>query len=316
MAGLKFIGMGSARGDLVVTNEDMARKVDTSDQWIRTKTGIHSRYFAQNRSNGDMAWEAGKKAIQQAGIHPGDIDFCIICTFTPDDKTPAVACAVAGNLGLREDVMAFDLNGACSGFIFGCQVGYGLLQAWGNQRDDSGRPHYGLIIGSEKIFPSMDMEDRGTCVLFGDGAGAAVVTYDPEGEFGFYGGCRPNRQVLHCPQGGFIEMGGQEVYRFAVNQVPKAIETLLEQQGLTQEDINYFVCHQANERIIDNVARRMGGNKDKFYKNLYTYGNTSAASIPLALCQMSEEGLLRPGMRLICTGFGAGLTYGSMLIRI
>ncbi|MGN0681183.1 MAG: beta-ketoacyl-ACP synthase III [Candidatus Fimisoma sp.] len=311
MAGIKIIGMGSAQGDRAVTNDELSHKVDTADSWIRSKTGIRSRYFAENKSNSDMAYEAAEKAVKKAGIKKDKIDFCIVCTFTPDDRTPGVACSVAGRLGLREDVMAFDLNGACSGFIYGCRMAFGLLSVI--QTKDK---NYGLVIGSEKISPRLDMKDRSTCVLFGDGAGAAVIAFDEEGEFGFYGGCIPDREVLHCSSDGFIEMGGQEVYRFAVSKVPEAIENLLSSEGLKEGDIDFFVCHQANERIIDNAARRISKNGDKFYKNLYTYGNTSAASIPLALCQMQEEGILREGMRVVCTGFGAGLTYGSMLIKI
>ncbi|MGN0658780.1 MAG: beta-ketoacyl-ACP synthase 3 [Emergencia sp.] len=309
MAGIKIIGLGSARGEKTVTNDDLAGIVDTSDEWIRSKSGIRSRYFAEKQDNRDMAAAAAEQALERSGVSREKIAFCIVCTFTPDDQTPAVSCSVAGKLGLPEHILAVDLNGACSGFIYGCQMAEGLLAA-----SADGEEKYALVIGSEKISPFMDMTDRGTCVLFGDGAGAAVLAYDREAQSAWFGGCLPDREVLHCSRGGYIEMGGQEVYRFAVSKVPHAIEGVLRQAGLTEKDIDYFVCHQANERIIDNAARRITDRKDKFYKNLYTYGNTSAASIPIALCQMEEEGLLREGARLVCTGFGAGLTYGCMLI--
>ncbi len=314
MAGIRILGLGSSRGERNVTNEMLAQTVDTSDSWIRSKTGIRSRYFAEKKNNGDLAAEAAETAIRRAGIPREQIGFCIVCTFTADDDTPATACTVAGRLGLSEQILALDLNGACSGFIYGCRMAEGLLAA--DLRKEGREKPYGLVIGSERISPLMDMEDRGTCVLFGDGAGAAVVTWDETVETAFYGGCMPDRQVLGCRRGGKIEMSGQEVYRFAVSKVPEAIEGVLHTAGRSREEIRWFVCHQANERIIDNAARRIGGESSKFYKNLYTYGNTSAASIPIALCQMKEENLLQAGDRVVCTGFGAGLTYGSMLITI
>ncbi len=306
MAGIRILGLGKSRGEKQVTNEDMAALVDTSDQWIREKSGIRSRYFAEKKTNCDLAAEAAEAAVRKSGIDREKIGWCIVCTFTADDQTPAAACSVAGRLGLSEEVLALDLNGACAGFIYGCQVAGSLLF----QEKD----RYALVVGSEKISTFMDMTDRSTCVLFGDGAGAAVLGWDETAEFVFHGGCRPDREVLHCQKGGHIHMGGQEVYRFAVSAVPKAIKATLEKAGLKQSDIDWFVCHQANERIIDGAARRIGGDASRFFKNLYDYGNTSAASIPIALCEMEEQGLLQPGNRLICTGFGAGLTYGCMLI--
>ncbi len=306
MAGIKIIGLGKAQGDTAVTNDELAEIVDTSDRWIREKSGIRSRFFAREKSNADMAAEAAEMAIKQAGICREDIRLCMTATFTPDDHTPSVSCNTAGRLGLAESVLCLDVNGACAGFIYGCSLADGYLRREGG---------YGLIIGSEKISPFMDMEDRGTCVLFGDGAGAAVVEYCGDADFAYAGGCIPNREVLHCAgAGGKIEMSGQEVYRFAVSKVPECISGILEQTCLSEADIDHFVCHQANERIIDSAARRITKSTQKFFKNLYHYGNTSAASIPIALCEMEEQNILRPGDRTICTGFGAGLTYGSMLI--
>lgn len=306
MAGMTILGLGKARGEKRMTNDDLALLVDTSDAWIREKSGIRSRYFAEEKNNTDLAAEAAEAAIEKSGIDRGDIAACLVCTFTADDQTPAEACSVAGRLGLCEEVLALDLNGACAGFIYGCQLASGLLSM--------NRGKYVLVIGSERISPLLDMTDRSTCVLFGDGAGAAVLGWDEEAAFAFYGGCRPDRQVLHCGKSGRIHMGGQEVYRFAVSIVPRAIKELLAQAGCSEDDVDYFVCHQANERIIDAAARRIGGDPCRFFKNLYSYGNTSAASIPIALCEMEEQGLLRTGTRTVCTGFGAGLTYGCMMI--
>ena len=308
MAGIKIIGLGKSQGDKLVTNDDLAKIVDTSDEWIQAKTGIKSRFFAEKKDNVDLATEAAEAAIKEAGIDKGQISMCIVCTFTPDDFTPAVSCNVAGRLGLNEEIMAFDLNGACSGFIFGCNVANGLLA--------TGSGRYALVIGSEKISPLMDMEDRGTCVLFGDGAGAAVLEYCKDGEFSFLGGCSSNRDILYCGKEGGIQMAGQEVYRFAVSKVPQCINKIMDKAGYKEEEIDYFVCHQANERIIDNAARRISKDKSKYYKNLYTYGNTSAASIPIVLQEMAEEGLFDKDKKIICTGFGAGLTYGTMYIKV
>lgn len=311
MAGIKIIGLGKSRGDKRVTNEDLEKFVDTSDSWIQEKTGIRSRYFAEKKSNADMAYEAALGAIENSGVSKENIDYLILATFTPDDHTPATACSVAGKLGLKEEIMALDVNGACAGFIFGCNIANGLLSV------DKERESYALVVGSEKISPFLNMKERETCVLFGDGAGAAIVKYDEKSKFAFYGGCSAEREVLYCHgEQGRIFMKGQEVYRFAVGKVPEAIKKNMAVAGITENQVDFYVCHQANERIIDNAAKRISGEGKKFYKNLYEYGNTSAASIPIALTEMQEQGLLKENMKIICTGFGAGLTYGSMYIEV
>lgn len=323
MGGIRIIGLGRATGELTVTNGEMSRRVETSDTWIREKTGIRSRYFAEKKTNADMAAEAAEMAIADAGIDRADIGCLLVCTFTADRLSPSVACNVAGKLGLREEILAADLNGACTGFLQGCKMAEGLLaesaampdSACTLQGGESCRKTYALVIGSEKISQVLDMEDRGTCVLFGDGAGAAVVEWNPEGISAFYGGCQPNNEVLGCDRDGYITMSGQEVYRFAVSTVPGCLKQVVARSGLTPDDIDWFVCHQANERIIDNAARRLAGQEHKFYKNLYWYGNTSAASVPLALCDMKREGLLKDGQKAVCAGFGAGLTYAGMLLE-
>ncbi len=307
MNGIRIIGAGSAGGDKIVTNADMEKLVETSDQWIAEKTGIRSRRFAESMSNGDMAYEAAVKALEDAGISAGQISVCIVCTFTPDDHTPGVACQVAGRLGLPETALSFDLNGACSGFIYGCVTASGLLASMGG---------YALIIGSEKISPLMNMKDRTTCVLFGDGAGAAVAEPALNSRFAYHGGCVPDNKVLRCDgKAHFIRMEGQEVYRFAVGKASYSISELMKRENLTDGDIDYYVCHQANERIIDNVARRVSKSSEKFFKNVQSYGNTSAASIPIAIADMRKAGMLEGGRKLLCAGFGAGLTYGSMYIE-
>ena len=308
MAGIRIIGTGSFPGDKIVTNSDMERIVDTSDQWIVSKTGIRSRYFADKLTNADMAYEAAVKALDDAKITAEDISVCIVCTFTPDDHTPGVSCQVAGKLGIQENALSFDLNGACSGFIYGCVTAEGILSSRGGG--------YALVIGSEKISPLINMQDRSTCVLFGDGAGAAVVEYDKDAKFVYHTGCVPDRDVLGCDgKSHHITMEGQEVYRFAVSKASFSIAQLMKTGDISDDDIDYYVCHQANERIIDNIARRVSKKTDKFFKNLYGYGNTSAASIPIALAEMNEKSLLGERSRLLCSGFGAGLTYASLYVE-
>ena len=309
MAGVKITGIGGSKGEKIVTNFDLAETVDTSDEWIRSKTGIVSRHFAGKKTNADMAHEAGEEALKDAGAHPDDIGLLIVCTFTPDDRTPGVACEVAGRLGLPEDALCLDVNGACSGFIYGCILADGFMRG-------AGKGEKALVIGSERISPLLNMDDRATCVLFGDGAGAAVLEYDENAVFRSVYGCIPDREVLGCGQGdASIHMAGQEVYRFAVNKSTEATKALMTGNGISEKDVDHFVFHQANERIISSSIARLKLPKEKFFVNVSEYGNTSAASVPLAMADMSEKGILKEGQRLICTGFGAGLTYGSMYIQ-
>lgn len=309
MAGIKITGIGGSKGEKSVTNFDLAKTVDTSDEWIRSKTGIVSRYFAGERTNADMALEAGKKAMKDADAKPQEIGLLIVCTFTPDDRTPGVACEVSGRLGLSENALCLDVNGACSGFIYGCILANGFLSSRTGAKK-------ALVIGSEKISPLLNMDDRSTCVLFGDGAGAAVLEYDEDADFFSVYGCTSDREVLGCGSGNAsIHMAGQEVYRFAVNKSSEATKTLMTGNDISEKDVDHFVFHQANERIIASSIARLGLPKEKFFVNVSEYGNTSAASVPLAMADMRDKEILKEGQKLICTGFGAGLTYGSMYIQ-
>ena len=309
MAGIKITGIGGSKGEKSVTNFDLAKTVDTSDEWIRSKTGIVSRYFAGERTNGDMALEAGKKAMKDADAKPQEIGLLVVCTFTPDDRTPGVACEVSGRLGLSENALCLDVNGACSGFIYGCILANGFLSSRTGAKK-------ALVIGSEKISPLLNMDDRSTCVLFGDGAGAAVLEYDEDADFFSVYGCISDREVLGCGSGNAsIHMAGQEVYRFAVNKSSEATKTLMTGNDISEKDVDHFVFHQANERIIASSIARLGLPKEKFFVNVSEYGNTSAASVPLAMADMRDKEIMKEGQKLICTGFGAGLTYGSMYIH-
>ncbi len=305
---MKFIGTGLVHGKKKVLNDDLAKIMDTSDEWIREKSGIESRWFADGQSNADIACEASLKAIEESGLSARDIDAVIVCTFTADKATPGVATEICGMLGLREDVLATDVNGACSGFIYGAIVANALLHTGSYQNI--------LLVGSETISSFMSMKDRGTDVLFGDGAGAAVCTLREDGFFAHLEGVISDSEVLYCER--FeqrISMQGQEVYRFAVNKIPEVTKELLDQNGVNKNDVDFFIFHQANKRIIRSIASKLGVPIEKCFMDLEEYGNTSAASVAIAMADMREKGLLKPGMLAVSVGFGAGLTYGGMLFR-
>lgn len=305
---MKFIGTGLAHGKKKVLNDDLAKIMDTSDEWIREKSGIESRWFADGQSNADIACEASLKAIEESGLSARDIDAVIVCTFTADKATPGVATEICGMLGLREDVLATDVNGACSGFIYGAIVANALLHTGSYQNI--------LLVGSETISRFMSMKDRGTDVLFGDGAGAAVCTLREDAFFAHLEGVISDSEVLYCER--FeqrISMQGQEVYRFAVNKIPEVTQELLDQNGVHKDDVDFFIFHQANKRIIRSIASKLGVPIEKCFMDLEEYGNTSAASVAIAMSDMRDKGLLKPGMLAVSVGFGAGLTYGGMLFR-
>lgn len=305
---MKFIGTGLAHGKRKVLNDDLAKIMDTSDEWIREKSGIESRWFADGQSNADIACEASLKAIEESGLSARDIDAVIVCTFTADKATPGVATEICGMLGLREDVLATDVNGACSGFIYGAIVANALLHTGSYQNI--------LLVGSETISSFMSMKDRGTDVLFGDGAGATVCTLREDALFAHLEGVISDSEVLYCER--FeqrISMQGQEVYRFAVNKIPEVTQELLDQNGVNKDDVDFFIFHQANKRIIRSIASKLGVPIEKCFMDLEEYGNTSAASVAIAMADMRDKGLLKPGMLAVSVGFGAGLTYGGMLFR-
>lgn len=310
MEGIKIIGTGHYAPSQVVSNNDLSKRVETSDEWITTRTGIKRRHLSENENTSDLAYQAAKKAIENSHIDINKLRYIIVATFTPDHFTPSTACIVQEKLGLNDQpIMAFDINAACSGFVYALSVIKGLL------KDDE----YGLVIGSEVISKVIDWQDRGTCVLFGDGAGAAVVEKSST-PFYSYHNSKGNMTALVCPgrglnstETGYLQMDGKAVFKFAVEAINDAIKNVLAQSQLTLEDIDYVICHQANYRIISHVYKKLKADPQKFYMNLDEYGNTSAASIPMALSEMNEKGLLQEGQKIICVGFGAGLTWGATL---
>ena len=311
MNGLRILGTGRCLPASVVTNDDMSLRVDTSDEWIASRTGIRERRFCREETGVQLAAVAARRAMEQAGITADQVGLCVVATFTPDYLTPSTACLVQQALGLPRDIPAFDLNAACSGFVYGLAVIRGMLSSLT-------RP-YALLIGAEVLSRVLDFTDRSTCVLFGDGAGAAVLARDEGRLLAIRLGADGQREPLYCPGPGrgesLLRMDGRAVFRFAVEAVPRCIGELLADTGLTLDQVDAVVCHQANARIISHVIRQLKADPAKFYLNVHKYGNTSAASIPIALDEMAEEGRLRPGMKVLCVGFGAGYTWGGALLE-
>ena len=319
-------GMGAYAPKNVVTNEDLSQIVDTSDEWIRTRTGIGERHLAdESETVSFMASEAAKEALENSGLSIEEIDLLIVATMTPDMLFPSTACLVQSKLGLKK-VASFDIEAACSGFLYALEVGSSMLKA--------GAYKNALIIGSEKISGIVDWQDRTTCVLFGDGAGAAVLSKTEEPDIGVLGALLRAEgdaaHLLHMPGGGsnipasseslddrqhFLKMNGKEIFKVAVRYMEQATLDLLESKGLTIEEIDCVIPHQANMRIIDSLGERLGVPKEKFVNNLVRYGNTSAASIPIALTEAVKLGKLKKGDHLLLIAFGAGLTWGASLIK-
>jgi 3-oxoacyl-[acyl-carrier-protein] synthase-3 len=310
--GLRIVGLGHCVPENVVTNDDLSKIVDTNDEWISSRTGIRRRHFVKDENGCSLAIGAARMAIEKAGIDVSDIGACVVATVRADYLTPSNACMVQKEIGLPNDIPCFDINAACSGFMYGLQIARGLLM--------QSERKYALVIGTETLSKILDMTDRSSCILFGDGAGAAVIELSAENRFFGDMGAKGDNEVLVCPNNSnedrFVFMKGSDVFKFAVSTVPKSINRLLEKAKVTADDIDYFVCHQANIRIIEAVARKCRQPMEKFFINLDEYGNTSSASIAIGLSEMSEKGLLKPGMKLICVGFGAGLTWGGAYLEV
>ena len=311
MSAPRILSTGRCLPERVVTNEELSRLVETSDQWVFSRTGIHSRRFCAGEQNIDLAEGAARQALERSGLKPEDIGVCVAATFTPDWAAPATACLLQKRLGLQEDTICFDLNAACAGFLHGLNTVHALLA-------DCRRP-YALLVGSEVISRVLDMTDRNTCVLFGDGAGAAVLCRNEPGRWHTVFGARGDAEVLQVygpgPRFPALRMDGRAVFRFALEVLESSIRQLLAAEGCGINDLDWVVCHQANARIIDHVSDRLKAREGLFYKNMERFGNTSAASIPIALDELAEAGKLRPGMRVLCAGFGGGLVWSGALFQ-
>ena len=302
--GIRIVGWGTALPDKVITNADLEARLDTSDQWIVERTGIRERRVGGTTAG--LAADAGRAALARAGLAPGDVDLLVLATTTPDQTVPATSAHVQTELGLR--CGAFDLNAACSGFVYALVVANGLA---------AGHVRHQLLVGAETLSRVTDWEDRATAILFADGAGALVLeTVDGPGDLlgwdlGLDGTARP---ALYCDTGGFIVMEGREVFRRAVRATVDSAAVALERAGVTAADIALFVPHQANLRIIEAANQRLGIPTERTAVVLDRTGNTSSASIPLALADAADTGRLRPGDLLLLSGFGAGMTWASAVV--
>jgi len=312
--GIEILAAGSCVPSRVVTNDEMSRMVDTSDEWIVTRTGIRERRFcAPGETHLGLARTAAERALERAGIDRSRVAVCIAATVCADFLTPSCACLLQRELGLPEETACFDLNAACAGSLYAMRTARGFLTP---------EKPYALVIGCETLSRLSDFTDRSTCVLFGDGAGALVLALNGEApEMTDVLGSRGNSEALFIPgaagaEKSFVRMNGQAVFRFAVDIIPRCIGGLLQKSGARLEEVDWFVLHQANERIIDNVAKRLGLPPEKVFKNLARYGNTSAASIPIALDELLASGRARSGQRVILVGFGGGLTWAGIMVTI
>ena len=309
MSAPKFLATGRCLPAKIVTNDDLSRTVDTNDEWVFSRTGIHARHFCQEESGMDLAEGAARQALERSGLKPEDIGVCLVATFTPDFASPSMACMLQQRLGLKEDTICFDLNAACAGFLYGTKTAHALLA-------DAPRP-YAIVVGAEVISRVLDHTDRNTCVLFGDGAGAAVIAREDSARWHTVFGSRGDSKSIWVqgpgPEKSAVHMEGKTVFRFATEVVEGSIRQLVSAEGCNVNDLDLVVCHQANARIIDFVAKRLKAREGLFYKNMEHYGNTSAASIPMALDELVEKGLLKPGMRVLTVGFGGGLTWAGAL---
>lgn len=329
MSGIFIAGTGKYIPSAVVTNDDMAKIVETSDEWITERTGIRQRHFSTGESTFYMGAEAAREAIERAGIAPADIDMIIGTTVTPDYYYPSLACIVQAAIG-ADNAFCWDLNAACSGFIYALDAAQSYLEL--------GKAATVLIVSSETLSKQLDFTDRSTCVLFGDGAGAVVV----RGGSGMYhsflrsegaGGAALTARALFnrspyavhaadaaydsypTAEGSRIHMAGRDVYRFATRAMAHALQAACERAGIAPTDLDIIVPHQANIRIIRTAAEKLGVDMARMYANVDRYGNTSSASIPIALNELDCSGRLKRGDRIGLVGFGAGLTYGAAVLE-
>jgi len=321
---ISITGIGAYAPERVVTNDDLAKMMDTSDEWIVERTGIHERRIAaDDQALSDLALPAARQALKQAGADAATVDLVIVATVTPDMAFPSAGAIIADELG-APDAAAYDLSAGCTGFMYAVAQGYGMVA--------SGLARHALVIGGDVLSRILDWSDRGTAVLFGDGAGAVVIERVSEGGFlGFeLGADGSGGSQLFVPAGGsrepataetvaerkhYVQMNGREVFKFATRVLVSSAEKVLAEGGKTVEDVDVYIPHQANVRIIDHAAEKLGIPKEKIVVNVDRYGNTSSGSIPLALADAQADGRLQDGALVLMTGMGAGLTWGSGLIE-
>lgn len=324
--GVIIAGTGSFVPERRLTNDDLSKMVDTNDEWIMQRTGIKERRIAsKDDTTASMATAASRRALEAAGLQAKDLDLIVCATITPEMQLPSTACFVAASLGL-DNTPAFDVTAACSGFLYAMEVGANFIKG--------GRYENVLVIGSETLSRVTDYTDRGSCILFGDGAGAAVLQRSSDTRSGvIYSSMYADGNgwdLLHCPVGSrhpigqetidgrkqYMQIKGREVYKFAVQRFHELIEDAMRKCELTPADVKMIIPHQVNQRIIDSAMERLGIPLEKTYVNIQKYGNTSAASIPIALDEAWRGGLISKGDVLIFVAFGAGLTWANAVVRV
>ncbi|GIO25745.1 beta-ketoacyl-ACP synthase III [Ornithinibacillus bavariensis] len=308
--GVGVLGVGHYVPSKVLTNTDLENIVDTSDEWIRTRTGIEERRIAEDDMNtSDMALHASLSALENAGVKPEELDLILVATVTPDTPFPSVSCILQEKLGAW-NAAAMDVSAACAGFM------YGMITA--KQFIETKVYKHILVVGAEKLSKITDWSDRNTCVLFGDGAGAAVMGEVSEGkgilsfELGANGA---GAEHLYQKNKGYIYMNGREVFKFAVRQMPESSLNVIEKAGLKKEDVDYLIPHQANIRIMEAAREKLGIPEEKMAKTIKKYGNNSSASIPMALSESAKDGKIKDNDLVVLVGFGAGLTWGAVALR-
>ena len=319
----RLIATASSAPEQVITNDDLAKIVDTSDEWITQRTGIKKRHISAGENTSTFVIDVARQLLDRASVNAEDIDLIIVASVTPDYGTPSLACMVQKEIG-AVNAIAFDVVAACSGFMFALSVADKYIK--------TGVYQNAIVIGGETLSKIVDWTDRSTCVLFGDGAGGAYVEKaEKEGiiceDIGSagdkyeiltegYTGC--SNPFSNVEKGidplWYVNMNGREVFKFATKKVIKSLEKVLEETNLTTEDIKYFIPHQANARIVEVISNKLKIPFDKFYMNMAEYGNTSSASIPIALNELNEKGLIERGDKIVLTGFGGGMNYGDCLV--
>ncbi len=326
--GTHLIGTGACIPDFVLTNEMLEQMVDTSDDWIVKRTGVRERRIAKGRHTWELALGAAEEALRDAGLQAQDLDLILVSTCTPDTNTPNTASILQEKLGARQ-VGAIDINNACTGFISATDIADSFIKC--------GKAKNVLVVSAETLSRITDFTDRSTCILFGDGAAAAIyqagsgdgsgilstfIASDGSGADYLYMEALPVEEDPFAkdrpvdPKARFVKMQGPAIVRFTAKAVPFAIDTAIHKAGLSAEDIDWVVPHQANLRILDVIAKRYNLPKEKIYVNMDRYGNTSSASVPICLNEMRRNGMLQKGQIIVCTGFGGGLTYGAFVLKL
>ena len=304
-----IIGMGKYVPEKAIANKDFEKVLDTSDEWIRSRTGIENRFIAENEETSDLAYKAAVQAIENAGITPDQIGLIVVATVTQDQNFPSVACQIQERLGIS-GCGAMDVSAACSGFIYGTAIAKQFIE--------SNNYEYVLVVGVEKLSKIVDWDDRNTAVLFGDGASAAVLGKVSEGrgilafELGADG---TGGKHLYLNPENHIAMNGREVFKFAVRQMGESAVNVIEKAGLTKEDVDYLVPHQANIRIMEAARERLDLPEEKMSKTIQKYGNTSAASIGISIVEDLESGKIKDDDIVVLVGFGGGLTWGALALK-